>query len=471
MNPLPPGDDSGRLSSLAPEVAAAVARVAGDIALVIDDDGVIRNVAEGGLPLVQQGADWVGRPWVETVTQLTRRKVEMLLQEVQQHGVSRRRELSHPASQGGEIPVSWAAVRLGENGPLLAVGRDLRAVSAIQQRFVDTQQELERGYWQRRQAESHYQLMFQVAHDAVLVLDAESLEVVEANLAATALFEPATSAWAGQALRPLIDRAVRPVLDELLSAARATGRAAEVRLRVAGSGAPIDVSATPLRADGRSCLLLRARRAAAGGPQAVQDFVAQTPDPVVITDSAGRVTWANAAFLTLCQVASAAALSGRTLADVLGDDPPQWAALLNRVRSRGIVGHALVRLQVAGAPPLRAELSAALLAEGDQEHIGFTLRPQSGRQQQPAWVDALVADVSDLLARIGESSLPDLLAESALRVETQLIEAALQRAGGRIDTAAALLVISADSLLLRMRQLGLSDRSRLGADGRPSLVN
>ena len=67
------------------------------------------------------------------------------------------------------MPVAYTAIRLGEHGPVLAVGRDMRAIAAIQERFIETQQDMERGYWNARQAESRYRLLFQVATDAVMV--------------------------------------------------------------------------------------------------------------------------------------------------------------------------------------------------------------------------------------------------------------------------------------------------------------
>lgn len=450
--------DDSALAALAPEVATAVVRVAGDIALVVGEDGVIRSVAESGLPLAGAGQDWVGRAWADVVGNGTRRKVELLLQEARQQGWSRRREFSHPGAGGDEIPLSWAAVRLGRHGPLLAVGRDLRAVGAIQQRFLDAQQELERDYWQRRQAEGHYRLMFQVATDAVLVLDAASSEVIDANPSAVELFGRPQAGWQGLAARGLVEAAVQPAFDELLANARSTGRAAEVRLRAAASGLPLDVSATPFRAEGRRCLLLRARRAAAGAgdAQSVLDFVRQTPDAVVVTDAGGRVLWTNPAFAELCHAPDPTRLRGTEIAQALGDDAQQWATLLARVRARGIVGHATVRLRLFGAPPLQCDVSAALLAEGDQEHIGFTLRPQSRRAATVGLAEDLAQDVGLLVARLGQASLPELMAEAASLIEKQLIGAALQRVGGRLDGAADLLRLSAEQLVLRMHRLGLA---------------
>lgn len=463
MNPDSAAEDSARLSDLAPEVASTVVRVAGDIALVVGADGVIRSVAEGPAPLHPGGQSWVGRAWAETVDASARQKVEMLLQEAQSHGVSRRREFNHRTPEGSSIPVSWAAVRLGDSGPVLAVGRDLRAVSAIQQRFMDAQQEMERDYWQRRQAESHYRQLFQVAHDAVLVLDAGTLEVLDANPAAGALLGAAPGELQGLSLRHFIEAGLRSTLDELLVTARSSGRAAEVRLRVAGDGTPIDLSATPFRADAQHCLLLRARRAGAsvGEPQAVMDFIGQTPDAVVVADAAGRVLWANPAFVDLCEAASEARLKGKPLAEALGGDALQWATLLARVRSRGIVGQATVTLHppASSKPALRVGVSAALLADGDQEHIGFTLRAMPAMLAAVGTADEWAHDVAALAHRVGQVALADLLAEASRMAEVHFIQAALRACGSRAEAAAALLHLTAPALLARMAQLGLPTAS------------
>jgi transcriptional regulator PpsR len=467
MDPKPT-ERTNELSEFAPELASTVVRVAGDIALVIGDDGVIRTVAEGNVPLRGPEAEWVGRPWAETVGGASaRQKVELLLQEAQRHGVSQRRELSHPVGGGGEIPVSWAAVRLGERGPVLAVGRDLRAVSAIQQRFLDAQQELEREYWQRRQAEARYRQLFQVANDAVLVLDAADFTLIEANPAATQLLRLG-AAQVGSSLQAAVEPGSRPALDELLLTARTTGRAAEMRLRLLGpatgpataSGGTIDLSATPFRADERLCLLLRARRTEAGSPldhepQAVLDFISQTPDAVVVTDTAARVLWANPAFVELCQAPSELRLRGCTLADALGGDAMQWGTLLARVRSRGIVGQATVTLRPAGAPALLASVSAALLAEGDQEHIGFTLRLDAATALHLGSTDELSHHIGQLTGHLGSLTLEQLLSEASRMAEVHFIQAALCSAEGRLDGAAAMLRVSSAQLAARMQQLQL----------------
>ena len=447
--PSPDLADLSLLSGLAPELASTFVKVAGDIALVIGDDGVIRTVAEGQVPVRASADAWVGRAWVDTVTADTRRKIEMLLQEAQHGGVARRREVSHPGPGGADIPVSWAAVRLGAGGPVLAVGRDLRAVAAIQQRFIDAQQEMERDYWQRRQAESRYRLLFQVARDAVLVLDAETLRIGEANPMAGALFDGDAAPLVGQ----------QPERTRRTGFARGRRRTAvcrphhRPRLRgagAAGAGRPsIDLSATPFRADDRQCLLVRARTV---DPSA--DFFVQMPDAAVITDSAGRIRMANPAFVKLCQAPDEARLRGWLLGDALGDIHHQWPGLLAQVRTQGLVGRAAVRLHVSGAPPLLAEVSGALLAEGDQEDIGFTLRPLAeAAAAQPA--EQLTLGLAQLVGQLGQRTLPDLLlqASAAGRAPPDRSRAG-PHAGRPRRSACALLGLPAASLAARMAPAG-----------------
>jgi transcriptional regulator PpsR len=460
-DPLNSTRDLTALSALAPELASTMARVASDIALVIDQDGVIRNVAEGSTPLAPSCAEWVGQRWVDTVTGETRVKIERLLAEVQTSGVARRREVNHPGRPGSDdIPVAWAAVRLGDSGPVVAVGRDLRAVAAIQQRFVAAQQELERDYWRRRQAESRYRLLFQAASDAVLVLDAGTLSVLDANDAALNLLGLAVGKLVGRPLPDCVPAAARPAVMELLASARATGRAGEIRLRALGGGGVADVLATPFRAADGQQLLVRARRDAsadAGAPPAVAEFVEQTPDAVVITDSSGRIQFANRAFVTFAGQAHETQLKGRPLPELLGDAKGLWRALLVRTRVQGVVSRTSLEVRLAGAPPLAVDATSTLMAEGEQECIGFTLRPAANPISVPLPpADDLLQGLAELSSQLGRTPLPDLLAEFNRVAEKHLIESAVMRAGGRTHVAAEMLGVTPESLQLRLRRHGLS---------------
>ena len=451
----------GALSALAPELASTVASLAGDIALVVDDAGVVRNVAVGEAALGASADSWLGRPWADTVTGDTRRKIEDLLTEVQQGGRSRRREVNHPSAAGHDIPVAWAAVRLGEQGPVLAVGRDLRAVAAIQQRFLESQQELERDYWKRRQTEARYRLLFQVATDAVLVVDAEQYHILEANGAAARLFGAPADQLVGLAVSASLAPASRPALAQLLLQARATGRPGEIRVRQ-DDGSPLEVSVTPFRAEQGLLLMVRARQAGPVDAQALlAEVVEHATDAVIVTDTVGRVLAANPAFLAIVRLA---AVEGQRLGDLLADTEHRLDTLIADTRRHGMA----VRSLVPGLDDLAWEASATLLPEGDQERIGFTLRLADTR---PPGMLGPVADLASAIAhlseQVGQRPLPQLMRQAAALAERHLIQSALQSHGPALEPVALALGLEPANLQLRMQRLGMVP----GSTGWPTAVD
>lgn len=472
----PSEPDLSALSPLANELATTIARVASDIALVIDRHGVISAVAEGAAVQAQGCNQWVGRRWIDTVSTSTRPKIQSLLDEVSSAGiVSRRREVTHPGQGGDELPVTWSAIRLGVDGPVLAVGRDLRAVAAIQQRFVEAQQDMERHYWSRRQAENRYQLLFQVANDAVLVLDASSLVVVEANAATAELLGREMADIQHHALTDCLPASVRAAVLELLVTARSTGRAGEMRVRGPGLPAALDIAATPFSVDGRRQLMLRARRdPGRAGPgdglalSRMAEFVETTPDAVVITDSAGGILMANPAFLRLARQNEESQLRSRALPELLFDPSGAWAQFVATVRSAGMVTNVVLEVGTLDGTRQRVRASAALMAEGEQVCLGFVLRPD---HRLPAHLEG--DDVlAGLLDQVGRVPLADLLVEVAHRAERQLIANALLRVGGQRDVAAEALGMTPEALELRMQRHGLTGLGYPASfGGVPPLVN
>jgi transcriptional regulator PpsR len=461
--------DLSALSDCAEELADAFVSLASDIALVIDERGVITRVAQSAANPMAAAARWVGRPWVDTVTGDTRRKVERLLADAGSRGPAQRREVNHDAGTG-TIPFAYTALRLGKNGPVLAVGRDLRAVGAIQQRFVDTQQELERAYWQARQADVRHGRLVQVATDAVLVVDADSLHVVDADAAAGALLSAGAMLQGRPAVAPF-EEAARAALHDLLVNTRASGRPAEIHARLAGDSHAMVVSAAPFRGAHGMRLLLRVRPLGSG-----RDGAADTDTPrvrawraerlreaVVVTDSSGRVLVANAPFLMSVQAAREADVRGRPLADWLGRDAAEMAMLIGRVQLHGIAQQWRASLR-RGGTALEVDVTATLLADGEQACCGITIRPCDGGTALPAPEAAGAADfgaaMAALAAGVGSVPLARLLQEAQQLVQQQLAQAALQRCAGSGVAAAALLGVGESQLALWLtgaRGTGLAD--------------
>jgi transcriptional regulator PpsR len=439
--------DLSALSGWAPELAEAFVRLSSDIALVVREDGLIEQVVQSGPnPMSSAAQGWVGRAWVDTVTGDTRSKIEKLLQEVSDTGVGRRREVNHPDAPGTSIPVAYTAIRLGARGPFLAVGRDLRAVAAIQQRFLEVQRETENAYWRSRNDHSRDQLLSQVASDARLLVDGGGLHILAANRAAAELFEQPEPALPGRQATFGFDEHSGSAIQALMLASLENGKPGELRARLAGKLVFTTVSVTPLRVHGALRLVLRVRTQ---GPE-TQGRRLEPDEPVVVADCSGRIQAASRGFLRLVRARAEEEVRGRSLQEWTGRAGP-LANLVERVRAEGLVVLDDGSLQPGdGGAPVAVGLSAALLTEDDQERIGVTLHPR-----QALAAPGPTPPAEPLAGWLGTAALPALLRRAAAVAERQLIAAALARSGGDLEATASLLGISREELSSRRREAAL----------------
>jgi len=101
----------------------------------------------------------------------------------------------------------------------------------------------------------------------------------------------------------------------------------------------------------------------------------------------------------------------------------------------------------ARAPVERVDVSAALLTEGDQECIGFTIRRAApSARSADTLFPTLGIGLERLAERIGDLPLAGLLLEAGALAERHFVELALARAGGDADAAAHLLGVSPERL-------------------------
>ena len=225
-----PGQSLGDMDA---EAASRLIAAAADATLVVDGDGVIRDMAFGNADLAAALGGrkaWVGRALVDSVAEDSRAKVQEMLAGAAGHEAPRWRHLNLRGMDGVTLPLLCAANQVTGSDRSVVFARDLRLLASLQQRLVEAQQAMEREYGRLRQAETRYRLLFQMSGEPVLVLDAASLRVLEANLAADRLFgaEPSfLDAFAPEE---------RPKIEALLAAVRSAGTAEERRVMLAGTG-------------------------------------------------------------------------------------------------------------------------------------------------------------------------------------------------------------------------------------------
>jgi transcriptional regulator with GAF, ATPase, and Fis domain len=151
-----------------------------------------------------------------------------------------------------------------------------------------------------------------------------------------------------------------------------------------------------------------------------------------------------------------AGVKGRALADVVGDRDGAWHEVIERTRLHGLCPRTALSV-THGQLGIAVEVASTLLAEGEQERLGFTVRtvepprPAFGESAQGGW-----SELAALRAQVGLVPLATLVREGADSVERQLIRTALGLAGGQVDATARLLHLDARQLSRRMLELEMS---------------
>jgi transcriptional regulator PpsR len=464
MNPGHSASDASRapLSGLAPDWAAKLITATSEVALVVDRGGIIRHVEFSGTEAPVDGAEgWIGTPWVDTVTSESRGKIEQMLREATTSGTTRRRQVNHPSRAGADIPVAYNAVR-AEDGSVVAVGRDLRAISTLQQRLVDTQQAMERDYWKLRHVETRYRLLFQLSTDAIVVVDADTMKVVDASNAASRLFDLPAEKLIGRAFPLGIAAGSARAMEDLLAAARTTGHAGDVRITLADDRGESLASASCFRQENLTLLLVRLSRfAAPAGASATREqvlaLVQAAPDACVITDAEGEIVYANRAFLDLAQLASEEQVKARSLGNWVGRPGADLQVFLSTLKKHGVVRVAASSVRGELGLSSEIELSAVTLTGPEGPGIGFIMRDVGRRVATvPHGARDLTKAVEDLTALVGRVSLPTLVKDTTDLVERHFIEAALELTGDNRTTAAEVLGLSRQTLYVKLRRHGLS---------------
>jgi transcriptional regulator PpsR len=455
------------LGEIDTDAAAELLAATADITLVLDGDGTIRDVAAGSPELAAEiDGRWVGQSWSSTVTVESRPKVESLLQDATQGHPSRWRQVNHITDKTNDLPVVYSAVKVGKKGRIIAVGRDLRAVSVLQQRLVDAQQAVDREYARLRNAETRNRLLFQLASEAVLILDASTFRIVEANPAATQLLGFNTRKIAGRQFPDGLDDDTSEAVATMLANVRASGRSGEVRARLADGSHELLVSASVFREERSTLLLVRAtpldaERLGDGLPGArarYMDFVAASPDGVVVTDAEGKVVAANPAFLDLAQLPGEEQARGESLETWLGRPGVDLNVLLSQLREHGSVRMFTTTLRGANGTTSEIELSGAALRDGEPACFGFTVRdvgPRVAASQRAT--PPLSRSVEQLTELVGRVPLKGIVRETSDIIERLCIEAALELTQDNRASAAEMLGLSRQSLYVKLRRYGLGD--------------
>jgi transcriptional regulator PpsR len=454
------------LGDLPAETAANLVVAAADIALVIDGDGVIQDVAFGQTDLSQElerHGSWYGRPWSETVTAESQTKIDALLREAATRPASGWRQIHHQASRGDDIPILYSAVQIRDHDRFVALGRDLRAVAKLQQKVIEAQITMERDYARMRHVETRYRLLFQLSAEPVLIVEAASQKVLEANPAALLLFGDNPKRLVGRTFPEGFDPDSTHRLQTLLNEVRSAGRGNEVRVKLAGTGQEFSVSASLFRQDISSMLLIRLApfsQSAAAMSNTDSSLLAlseRAPDGLVVTNRDGRILAANQAFVDMAQLATEEQARGELLDRWFGRPEIDFQVLMSNLRQNDAIRLFATILRGEYGATADIEVSAVSLSNATTESYGFVIRNVGRRLSAPRAERELPRSAEQLTDLIGRVPLKDIVRETTDVIERLCIESALNLTGDNRASAAEMLGLSRQSLYVKLRRFGLAE--------------
>jgi transcriptional regulator PpsR len=446
--------DASALAGLLEKVA--------DFSLVLDKTGKISELVLTSDEL-QSYIDysWVGQDLADTVMPESRRRVEEILQAARDDpGAPVRGDVNHRLADGSSLPVQYRIVAPAGDVRILAVGRDMRSVASLRQQLLNAQQALEQDYWRLRQVETRYRQLFDLVSEAILVLDAASTRVLEANPSATDLLTAGGQRIVGKAFPLGLRSDSAQLAAALLQEAQASGRAHASGLQLEADGSAVTLVVSFLRQANEARFLVRmAREQAAGSspPTLLPPALMKAPDAVLLTDTEGRALAANRAFVDLSQVVNEEQVVGVVADRWLGRSGVDLSVLLSNLRERGVVKLFTTVLRGESGVDTDVEVSAALAESPQRPMFAFFIRDVSRRVSHlHEAATGLPSTIEQITHRVGRLPLKELVRESTDIIEAMCIRAALELTQDNRASAAELLGLSRQSLYAKLRRYEIS---------------
>lgn len=455
------------LGQLNPDEVAHIVQASADISLTLNREGVIQSIAFGNPDLRSPNLEsWVGKNWLDVVTSESRPKIQALLQDANETSLSRFRQINVPSSGSADLPLLCATLKVGSTGQIIALARDLREISLLQQRLVDAQQAIERDYTRLRQLETRYRVLFEMASEAVIVLDANTFKVIEANPRAADLLGDSVKKLSGRLLMDYLTKGDRIQVQSLLSKVAYTSTVAELNTSIL-SGQEVYLSAAPFRNENQSLILVTLKRSGelvdrhdSNAQSLVIQALEKAPDGFIVTNSAGKILTANQAFLRL--------IMSDKLEQILNEPLDRWLerssvdlrVMLSNLHEKGSIKLFATSIRDSFGTLHPVEISAVSVPY-PHACLGFTIREVGSRIRSKIQPEESITRSSEELTQlVGRLPLKEIINETTDLIEQLCIKAALDLTRGNRVSASEMLGLSRQSLYIKLRKYDLSDQSK-----------
>ncbi|PZA13497.1 transcriptional regulator PpsR [Rhodopseudomonas palustris] len=438
-----------------------------DVTLLLDMDGVIREVTLSPAMATESVDGWLGRRWSDIAGD---ESVRRIMDDARRSGISAFRQVNQTFPSGVEIPIEFTTMLLGDRTGMIAVGKNMQAVSELHSRLIAAQQSMERDYWRLRELETRYRLVFDAAADAVMIVTAGDFRIVEANRAAINAIGGDRgnndNDLAGNDFLAQVAAADRDAVCDMLARVRERGSALSVLVHFGRHGRAWTLRGSMMSADRRQVFLLHFTPVAtapvveeADDDTMLRGLIDRVPDGFVAMDSTGVIHHVNQAFLDLVQVGSKPAAIGCSLGRWLGRPGADLSSLLTLLRRFNAVR--LFQTTIRGELGTETDIEISAVDGDEDNYIAVLIRNVSRRLDGAADSDPLHHALGPISRQLGRTSLRKLVKDAVSIVEQHYVKEALLRSRGNRTATAELLGLSRQSLYAKLNRYGFDDK---GAD-------
>jgi transcriptional regulator PpsR len=370
-----------------------------------------------------------------------------------------------PSELDWEFPIRYTLHRIGPDGTLLMLGRDLRPIAEMQQQLVKAQMALERDYESQREYDTRFRVLMEATRDAVVFVALGTGRIIEVNSAAATLLGATVEELKGLAFAQEFEARRRGEFMSNLTSSAIAETTAPIELQARRSRKRLLVTPSVFRAAGERMLFARIENAEEAEQTSdeltenLQALYQEGVDAIVFTDRDGIIRAANEAFLNLTDVAHVTMVKGKPLSDFLVRGLVDTKVLIENAARTGHMRLYGTKLESEFGSQVAVEISATYLNDRAKPAIVFVIRDASRAEAVRKSGGAVTDDgVKSVMELVGSATLKDIVSETTDVVEKMCIETAVELTNNNRVAAAEMLGLSRQSLYVKLRKYGLINK-------------